>query len=71
MQEPSLGRIVHYKSYGTPNGEYESEPRAAMITKVHGDDVVDIAVFNPTGIFFTRNVTCGEDSGQWSWPPRV
>ena len=33
-QKPSVGRIVHYVSYGTPNGEYKSEHRAAIITLV-------------------------------------
>lgn len=31
---PSVGRIVHYTSYGTPKGEYTSECRAAMVTEV-------------------------------------
>lgn len=30
--KPSVGRIVHYVSYGTPGGEYGSECRAAVIT---------------------------------------
>jgi hypothetical protein len=34
MQQPSVGRIVHYVSYGTPGGEYRSECRAATITSV-------------------------------------
>lgn len=32
---PSIGRMVHYQSYGTPGGEYLPEPRAAIITAVH------------------------------------
>lgn len=32
--KPTVGRIVHYQSYGTPNGEYLPEPRAAIITEV-------------------------------------
>ena len=30
---PSVGRIVHYQSFGTPGGEYASKPRAAIITE--------------------------------------
>jgi len=30
-QKPSVGRIVHYVSYGTPGGEYASKCRAAVI----------------------------------------
>ncbi len=32
--QPSVGRIVHYVSYGTPGGEYGSECRAAVVTAV-------------------------------------
>lgn len=37
-QTPSVGRIVHYHSYGTPGGEYLPEARAAIITEVHWSD---------------------------------
>lgn len=32
--KPSVGRIVHYVSYGTPGGEYPPACRAAMVTDV-------------------------------------
>ena len=35
-QTPSIGRIVHYQSYGTPGGEFVPEPRAAIVTEVAG-----------------------------------
>ncbi|OPC83021.1 hypothetical protein B4N89_20630 [Embleya scabrispora] len=31
---PTVGRIVHYVSYGTPGGEYTSQCRAAIVTEV-------------------------------------
>jgi hypothetical protein len=31
---PSVGRTVHYRSYGTPGGEYSSACRAAIVTEV-------------------------------------
>lgn len=37
-QKPSVGRIVHYTSYGTPGGEYPSVCRAAVVTAVHEFD---------------------------------
>lgn len=78
-QKPSVGRIVHYKSYGTPNGEYEPECRAAVITAVgtEGEDgraLVSLAVLNPEGMFFNRHVNQDEQSkngGTWHWPERV
>jgi hypothetical protein len=64
---PSVGRIVHYTSHGTPDGTYGKECRAAIITDV--DDYqprnpgevlhighVGLAVLNPTGMFFNRAV---------------
>lgn len=64
-QQPSVGRIVHYVSYGTPNGEYTSQCRAAVISEVGGypEEIsaadkpniavpVGLVVFNPTGMFF-------------------
>lgn len=69
--KPTVGRIVHYLSYGTPGGEYQSEARAAIITAVHPDETVDLCVLNPTGMFFNRNVWQGNKPGQWQWPPRV
>jgi hypothetical protein len=65
--KPSVGRIVHYVSYGTPGGEYKSECRAAIVTSVteaHPEGVhvtedgydVGLCVLNPEGQFFNRHV---------------
>lgn len=58
MAKPSVGRIVHYVSYGTPGGEYGKQCRAAIITEVSATDpnVVGLCVLNPTGQFFNREV---------------
>jgi hypothetical protein len=82
---PSIGRIVHYVSYGTPGGEYKSECRAAIITEANPaiasggppppiGTTVSLAVLNPTGMFFNRVVYQDEDGqagGTWHWPERV
>lgn len=72
-QVPSIGRIVHYVAYGTPKGEYLPEHRAAIITEVHDERVVGLAVLNPTGLFFHRNITynAAGASGTWHWPEYV
>lgn len=84
-QKPSIGRVVHYHSYGTPSGEYLPEPRAAIVTAVHPDldDLTDhlnhkppyvsLCVLNPTGMFFDQAVAYSEEPkpGHWSWPERV
>ena len=75
-QKPSVARIVHYQSYGTPKGEYKSEPIAAVITTVKEYDEnkkVGLAILNPTGMFFNPSVPFAEvpTPGHWNWPPRV
>lgn len=70
-QQPSIGRIVHYVSHGTPGGEYTKECRAAVITELTGDPdhpgQVGLAVLNPTGFFFNRarehHEAKGDDKG--------
>lgn len=80
---PSVGRTVHYVSYGTPGGEFTSECRAAIVTEagpgsnvngVGADDDVSLAVLNPTGMFFNRGLAHDEETkagGTWHWPERV
>lgn len=77
-QAPSVGRIVHYQSYGTPGGEYLTEPRAAIITAVAdpidaAEGIASLAVLNPTGMFFNQDVPFAEEPtpGHWNWPPRA
>lgn len=79
MQQPSVSRIVHYVSYGTPGGEYKSECRAAIIAAVHKADevsgekiegeVVSLVVMNPTGLFFNEIVPHdeGKDAEGNNW----
>jgi len=73
--KPTVGRVVYYKSYGTPGGEYPSVDRAAVITEVlppsEGEEVdrVSLCVMNPTGLFFNQNVKHGSEGGQWNWMP--
>jgi hypothetical protein len=76
-QKPSVGRIVHYVSYGTPGGEYTMQCRAAIVTEVtehpDADGTVGLCVLNPEGLFFNRGVPHAEDApaGTWHWPERT
>jgi hypothetical protein len=73
MMAPTIGRVVHYQSYGTPGGEFQSLQHPAIVTEVHSDGVVGLFVINPTGQYFTREVPFSETPkpGHWSWPPKV
>lgn len=80
--KPSVGRIVHYVSHGSPvlAGGYQmytSQCRAAIVTEVTGDGV-GLCVLNPTGQFFRSLADggCAHDEdekagGTWHWPERV
>lgn len=80
MRQPRVGDDVHYVSYGTPGGEYPSVCRAAKITEVdfvmppeHADDHMQsschLAVFNPSGMFFSRvDYSPQNTPGTWHWP---
>jgi len=77
--KPSVGRIVHYVSHGTPPRDdgsqaYTSENRAAIVTQVNEDGTVGLAVLNPTGLFFHESVMADFEENQpgtWHWPARV
>ena len=76
MPEPSISRIVHYVSYGTPGGEYKPACRAAVVTEVdtipaptaadEAQTAIGLCVLNPTGLFFNQGVT--EDQGTDAGP---
>lgn len=70
MQEPTIGRIVHYQKYGTPGGEHKSEPSPAVITQVLENNECMLFVMNPNGVYFNRTPYSEEPkAGHWSWMP--
>lgn len=51
MIQPTIGRVVWFR----PNGMSEKEQaHAALITFVHSDTVVNLAVFGPNGIPYAK-----------------
>lgn len=80
---PSVGRIVHYVSYGTPGGEYTSQCRAAIVTEVDGTEYavvgsggdpidldpppVSLCVLNPSGMFFNEAVQDEDSKAGGTW----
>jgi hypothetical protein len=85
--KPSVSRMVHYVSHGTPVREdgtqaYPSVCRSAVVTAVPNPDdpsVVHLCVLNPEGMFFNKDVAQdeGDENGEgrwggtWHWPERV
>lgn len=55
--QPTVGRIVHYVSYGTPGGEYGKECRAAIVTRTWPTSgVLSLAILNPEGLVLQRRL---------------
>lgn len=78
---PSVGRIVHYVSHGSPvlpdgSQTYTAQCRAAIITEV-GENAVGLCVLNPSGVFLRTLAEGGcrhddaQAGGSWHWPERV
>lgn len=66
---PTVGRVVYYKSLGSPKGEFKSTDRAAIVTVVHSKTSVGLCILNPNGMYFNERVEQGEEPGQWDWMP--
>ncbi|MEV6449653.1 hypothetical protein [Amycolatopsis sp. NPDC051716] len=69
----TIGRIVHYQTYGTPGGEHEPEPVAAIVTGSHPGNAADLYVIYPNGTSNKSLVPWAPEPtpGHWNWPPRV
>lgn len=77
-QTPSVGRIVHYVSHGTPtrpdgSQAYTSVCRAAIVTAVPAEQKEDggclsLCILNPTGTFFHEHI-CYSDGGETPGDP--
>jgi hypothetical protein len=74
---PQVGDRVHYRSFGTPQGEYKPACRAAIVTEVTGKFAsvdghlgpeVGLCVLNPTGQFFNTGIQ--HDPGTYAGGPR-
>lgn len=71
IQKPSVGRIVHFelpKVAALPDFEH-GETYAAIITRIHSDDIVDLHVFGHGGV--THYFSSAVHGEHWFWPPRV
>jgi len=73
MPRPYIGMTVHYTSFGTPNGEYPSQCRAAVVTEVMGKVPADanvhvsLCVLNPSGQFYDRDLRYSQEHVGGTW----
>ncbi len=67
-KKPTVGRTVMYKPYGAPHGDTTPDLKAAIVTKVIQDNMVNLVVFHDNGFEFILGANIGDREGQWNWP---
>lgn len=70
QHQPSVGRVVHYVSHGSPvrpdgTQAFTSQCRAADITEIGENGTVGLMVKNPTGLFFHSLADGGCAYDEW------
>jgi hypothetical protein len=75
-QPVSIGRIVHYRHFGTPGGEFSPKDSPAIVTGVVDAEagIVSLTVFTDDGGIHPHKAVrhCEQlEGGTWHWPPRV
>lgn len=74
-QQPTVGRIVHY--FPADGSALDSEPFAAIVTRVWSDECVNLFICDDGSGRITRNIETSLErsdapkAGCWMWPPRV
>ncbi len=72
-ERPFINTPVHYRSHGSPDGTYKPECRAALVTGVPAitrapdSRGVDLAVFNPDGLFLKRVLQDEDTKAGGTW----
>jgi hypothetical protein len=54
-----VGRTVHYRSRGSADKVFNPRCVAAIVTQVWEGDRLSLAVLNPTGLFFDKDIEHG------------
>jgi hypothetical protein len=66
---PTVGRMVYFKSIDYYKEGYPVVDRAAAITEVHSDTVVDLHVMHESETQYRNKVEQGQGKHQWDWMP--
>lgn len=69
MIQPTVGRIVYYKSRGSADGIFPSKDVPSMITEINEDGSIALVTFYKIGMRFESSCTQGQELGQWDWMP--
>ena len=72
--KPTIGHIVHYYSADDAQGACPGKTKAAVVTAVGSETIVDLHVMPAREIPYTRvDVPFSDDPkpGHWTWPPRA
>ena len=69
--KPSVGRIVHYVSRGSADGEYPSRHVPLIVVECWGD-LISGWTHNPHGTRYEEHVPHDESGApaSWHWPER-
>ncbi len=67
--EPTVGRVVYFKTRGSLDGVYPPRDFAAIVTRVYEDGDISLVTFGETGVRFEIKVSQGQEGGQWDWMP--
>lgn len=51
MITPTIGRVVWFREGGS---DQAAQPQAALVTYVHSDTMVNLAVFDPNGFNYSK-----------------
>jgi hypothetical protein len=76
MIKPSIGRVVWFRPHKGDPLAFSDQPLAALVTYVHSDNMINLAVFDANGVAHSRtSVTLHQDGeggkgyGYAEWMP--
>jgi len=67
--KPTVGRVVLYKMKAQAGTIGKEDIFPALVTRVHNDTVINLAVMTDYEIKFQTSVAQGDGVGLWDWMP--
>lgn len=69
MMQPTVGRMVYFKTRGSNDGVYPTRDLAAIVTRVYEDGDISVCAFRECGMNNEVKIKQGQEPGQWDWMP--